>query len=36
MTKQIVEAAEKLNIAVHDHLVIGARAHASLRALGHI
>ena len=36
LTKQIVEAAQKLNITVHDHLVISRQDHASLRALGHI
>jgi len=34
MTRQVREAAEKLGIALHDHLVIGAEGHASMRALG--
>jgi DNA repair protein RadC len=34
MTKQVVEAAKALGIAVHDHLVIGADQVASLRRLG--
>jgi DNA repair protein RadC len=32
ITKQIVEAAEKLNISVHDHLIVGRDGHLSLRA----
>ncbi len=34
MTKQIVEAARTLDIAVHDHLIIGRHGHASLKQLG--
>lgn len=34
MTRQIVEAARQLNIAVHDHLVIGQGEPASFKALG--
>lgn len=34
LTRQIVEAARPLRIAVHDHIVIGAQGHASLRAMG--
>lgn len=34
MTKQVHEAAAKLGIALHDHLVIGRDRHASFRALG--
>jgi DNA repair protein RadC len=34
MTKQIVEAAKTLDIAVHDHLIIGRQSHASLKQLG--
>src|SRR5204863_1469932 len=34
MTKQIVEAARTLDIAVHDHLIIGRQGHASLKQLG--
>ncbi len=33
MTREIVEVAGKLNIAVHDHLIIGRNGHASFRAL---
>jgi DNA repair protein RadC len=32
MTKQIIEAAKKLDISVHDHLIIGRDGHISLRA----
>ena len=34
MTNQIVKAAKALNIRVHDHLVIGAKTHASFKSLG--
>jgi DNA repair protein RadC len=34
MTKQIVEAARTLDIADHDHLIIGRMGHASLKQLG--
>ena len=34
MTKEVAAAAEKLGIAVHDHIVIGRKGHASLRSLG--
>ena len=34
MTKQVVEAARTLDIAVHDHLIIGRNGHASLKQLG--
>ena len=34
MTSQIVKAAKALNIRVHDHLVIGAKTHASFKSLG--
>jgi len=34
MTRQIAEAAKALNVAVHDHLVIGRSGHASFKALG--
>ena len=33
MTKRIVEAAEKLNIVVHDHIIIGREHHASFRGM---
>ncbi len=34
MTRQIVEAAEPLAIAVHDHIIVGRHGHASLKGLG--
>jgi DNA repair protein RadC len=36
MTKEVAAAAEKLGIAVHDHIVIGRKGHASLRSMGYI
>jgi len=33
MTRHIIEAAEKLNIVVHDHIIIGRKGHASFKAL---
>jgi DNA repair protein RadC len=33
ITRKIVEAADKLSIAVHDHLIIGRGGHASFRGL---
>jgi DNA repair protein RadC len=34
ITKQIIEAADKLSISVHDHLIVGKDGHLSLRAAG--
>ncbi len=34
MTRQVVDAARALRIAVHDHLVVGRDGVASLKALG--
>ncbi|MES1990626.1 MAG: DNA repair protein RadC [Pseudomonadota bacterium] len=34
MTRNIIETAKPLGIAVHDHLVIGKGKHASLKSLG--
>ncbi len=34
MTGELREAAEKLGIAIHDHLVIGRAGHTSFRAMG--
>lgn len=34
LTRDIVEAGRPLGIAVHDHLIVGAQGHASLRAMG--
>ena len=33
MTRQIVEAAKPLGIAIHDHVIVGRQGHASLKAL---
>lgn len=34
MTREVKTAAEALGIAIHDHLVIGRKGHASFRSLG--
>jgi DNA repair protein RadC len=34
MTKEIAEAAGKLGIALHDHIIVGRSGHNSFRALG--
>lgn len=34
MTRDIADAGKKLGIAVHDHIIIGAQGHSSMRALG--
>ena len=34
MTRELKAAAEALGIALHDHLVIGRKGHASFRSLG--
>ena len=34
LTRDIVEAARHLRISVHDHIIIAARGHSSLRSLG--
>ena len=34
MTREIKMAAGALGIAIHDHLVIGCKGHASFRSLG--
>lgn len=33
MTREVKAAAEALGIAIHDHLVIGRKGHASFRSL---
>jgi DNA repair protein RadC len=33
MTKRIIQAAEKLNILIHDHIIIGRKGHVSFRNL---
>ncbi|USI73831.1 RadC family protein [Sphingomonas morindae] len=34
LTREIIAAAKPLGILLHDHIVIGAQGHASLRSLG--
>ena len=34
MTRQIVEVAKPLGIAVHDHIIVAKQGHASLKGLG--
>ncbi|MEC9367201.1 MAG: DNA repair protein RadC [Pseudomonadota bacterium] len=34
MTRQISEAAKKLGVVVHDHIIVGKQGHASFRGLG--
>lgn len=34
VTRQIIEAGKRLGISVHDHVIIGAQGHVSLRAKG--
>ena len=34
LTREIVEAGRHLKIVVHDHVIIGAKGHSSLRNLG--
>lgn len=34
VTRQIVDVGKRLNIAVHDHVIVGRNGHTSLRAQG--
>lgn len=34
LTREVVQAGKPLGIAVHDHIVVGAKGHASMRAMG--
>lgn len=34
ITRQIIDAGKRLGISVHDHIIIGAQGHVSLRAKG--
>jgi DNA repair protein RadC len=34
LTRDIVEAGRHFRITVHDHIIVGARGHSSLRAMG--
>jgi len=34
LTRRVAEAGKRLNIALHDHIIIGTEGHSSLRAMG--
>ena len=34
VTRQIIDAGKRLNIAVHDHIIVGTNGHSSMRAMG--
>jgi DNA repair protein RadC len=34
MTREVAAAGKALGIAVHDHLIVGKRGHASFKSLG--
>jgi len=34
LTRELVEAGRHMRVSVHDHVIIGAKGHSSLRALG--
>ncbi len=34
ITKHIAEAGKRMGISVHDHIIMGAEGHSSMRALG--
>ena len=34
LTRDIADAGRKLGIAVHDHIIIGAQGHSSMRGMG--
>jgi DNA repair protein RadC len=34
LTRDLVEAGRHLRIAIHDHVIIGAKGHSSMRAMG--
>jgi DNA repair protein RadC len=34
LTRDIIDAGKRLNIAVHDHVIIASSGHSSMRALG--
>ena len=34
LTRQVIEAGSHLGIALHDHVIIGSKGHASMKALG--
>lgn len=34
LTREIAKAGKPLGITVHDHVVVGAKGHSSMRAMG--
>ena len=34
MTKKIVDAGQRLNLVVHDHVIVGRKGHFSFRSNG--
>jgi DNA repair protein RadC len=34
LTREIAEAGKRLGISIHDHVIIGAEGHSSMRAMG--
>jgi DNA repair protein RadC len=34
LTREIIDAARPLRISVHDHVIVGASGHSSMRAMG--
>ena len=34
LTREIIEAGRHVKVAVHDHVIIGSKGHASMRAMG--
>ncbi len=34
MTREVADAAKKLGITVHDHIIVGRTGHKSLRSMG--
>ena len=34
LTKELVEAGRHMRISVHDHVIVGAKGHSSMRSLG--
>jgi DNA repair protein RadC len=34
LTREIIDAGRPLRISVHDHVIVGARGHSSMRAMG--
>jgi DNA repair protein RadC len=34
LTRDIIDAGKRLNIAVHDHVIIATKGHSSMRAMG--